>query len=132
MAVKGKPPKDKFRFDSYLVGIGASAGGLEAINEFFDNTPPDTGFAFVLVQHLSPDHKSLMTELLTKHTSMQVKEAEDRMQLEPNSVYLLPSKKFITVEGAELRLHNKLPSASKPNNAIDVFCLRFAPALAYK
>src|SRR5688572_18921141 len=108
MGVKVKPAKDKPAFDSYVVGIGASAGGLEAINDFFDNTPADTGFAFVLVQHLSPDYKSLMPELLSKHTEMQVVEAENGMSLAKNCVYILPSKKFITVENGTLLLHNKL------------------------
>ena len=53
---------------SYIVGIGASAGGMEAIHDFFDYMPTNTGFSFVVVQHLSPDHKSLMAELLSKHT----------------------------------------------------------------
>ena len=59
----------------YVVGIGASAGGLEAIHELFDNMPDDTNFSFVIIQHLSPDHKSLMAELLSKHTTMRVFEA---------------------------------------------------------
>ena len=55
-----------------IVGIGASAGGLEAFKSFFANTPPNTGMAFVLVQHLSPDHKSMLAELLGKTTEMDV------------------------------------------------------------
>lgn len=107
-------------FDSYVIGIGASAGGLEAINDFFDHTPPDTGFAFVLVQHLSPDYKSLMPELLAKHTLMKVVEAEEGMTVQENCVYLLPSKKFLTVNDGVLRLQNKI-AGNKPNNAIDIF-----------
>jgi two-component system CheB/CheR fusion protein len=77
----------------YVVGIGASAGGLEAINQFFDNIPEDTGFSFVVIQHLSPDYKSLMAELLAKHTEMQVHEATENMPLRPNCIYLIPTKK---------------------------------------
>jgi two-component system CheB/CheR fusion protein len=60
----------------YIIGIGASAGGLEAIHELFDNMPPDTNFSFVIIQHLSPDYKSLMAELLSKHTQMKVTEVK--------------------------------------------------------
>ena len=104
----------------YIIGIGASAGGLEPINELFDNMPDDTDFSFVIVQHLSPDHKSLMGELLARHTRMKVKEAEDGMQVEPNCVYLIPSKKIMTLAQGTLKLHDKDRSLV-PNNAIDTF-----------
>src|SRR5687767_3313211 len=120
MPVKNKSAEESTGFDSNVVSIGASAGGLEAINEFFDNTPSDTSFAFILIQHLSPDHKSLMPELLSKHTQMKVYEAEHNLRLRPDSVYLLPSKKFMTVKDGMLQLHDKIQS-SKPNTAIDVF-----------
>src|SRR3954467_7492713 len=120
MAVKNRPAAETKEFNSYVVGIGASAGGLEAINEFFDNTRYDTGFVYILVQHLSPDYKSLMSELLSRHTSMKVFEATDQLEIKPNCVYLLPSKKFMTVEDGKLRLHDKLKN-NKPNNSIDVF-----------
>jgi len=104
----------------YIIGIGASAGGLEAIHELFDNMPPDTSFSFVIIQHLSPDYKSLMAELLSKHTQMKVTEVEDGMLLMPNCVYVIPNKKHITVKGKRLRLTEKnVPTV--PNNAIDVF-----------
>ncbi|HZG01707.1 MAG TPA: chemotaxis protein CheB, partial [Chitinophagales bacterium] len=104
----------------YIVGIGASAGGLEAIHEFFDNMPPDTNMAFVIVQHLSPDYKSLLAELVAKHTDMTVHEAEDGMALQRNSVYVIPTKKIMTVRGGRLRLHDKIKSPA-PNTAIDTF-----------
>ncbi|OIO72889.1 MAG: hypothetical protein AUJ57_05215 [Zetaproteobacteria bacterium CG1_02_53_45] len=75
---------------SYYVGIGASAGGLEAIEEFFKHAPIDSGMAFIVVQHLSPTHKSLMVELLSRNTEMPVLRAEDAMKVEPNTVYLIP------------------------------------------
>lgn len=104
----------------YLIGIGASAGGLEAINAFFENLPSNTGFSYVVVQHLSPDHKSMMADLLSRHTEMKVVEAQDGVLIQPNCVYLLPSKKFMTVKHSKLQLHDKPPS-NLPNNAIDVF-----------
>ncbi len=104
----------------YVVGIGASAGGLEAINEFFDNIPQDTGFSFVVIQHLSPDYKSLMVELLSKHTPMQVIEAGNGMSLKANCIYLIPTKKILTVEKGKLRLHDKVRN-NHPNTTIDSF-----------
>ncbi|MCE3260448.1 MAG: chemotaxis protein, partial [Bacteroidetes bacterium] len=104
----------------YIVGVGASAGGLDAINTLFENIPENTGLSFVIVQHLSPDHKSMMAELLSRHTLMKVVEAEEGMYVKPNCVYLLPHRKFITVEYGRLRLHEKV-NHSVPNNAIDVF-----------
>lgn len=81
-----------------IVGIGASANGLEAINEFFDNIPDDTGMAFVIIQHLSPDFKSLMDHLLVKHTSMPVKVIQEDIRPEPNHIYLIPSESNIVIE----------------------------------
>ncbi|MCJ8165038.1 PAS domain-containing protein [Pontibacter sp. E15-1] len=106
--------------DHYLVGIGASAGGLEAIHTLFDHFPNNSSFSFVIIQHLSPDHKSLMAELLTKHTRMQVREAEDKMHTRPNCVYVLPSGKQLTLEHGRLRLAHKERNR-EPNFAIDLF-----------
>jgi two-component system CheB/CheR fusion protein len=103
-----------------VVGIGASAGGLDAINQFMDNVPLNSGFAYVIIQHLSPDHKSLMADLLTSHTQMKVIEADDEMVIEKNCVYLLPSRKTLTVKDGKLLLHPKMKTAL-PNNNIDVF-----------
>ncbi|HEY0655387.1 MAG TPA: chemotaxis protein CheB [Chryseosolibacter sp.] len=106
--------------DQYIIAIGASAGGLEPIHELFDTLPDDTNFSFVVVQHLSPDHKSLMGELLAKHTSMKIIEAEDSMEVKPNCVYLIPSKKVMTFANGKLKLHDKERN-QVPNNAIDNF-----------
>lgn len=104
----------------YVAGIGASAGGLEAINELFDNMPVTTGFSFIIIQHLSPEHKSLMSELLAKHTDMQVFEAREMMAVKPNSIYLIPPGKIITLKGGLLKLEEKVRN-QQPNNAIDIF-----------
>lgn len=93
----------------HVVGIGASAGGLEALEAFFERMPPDSGAAFVVVQHLSPDFKSLMDELLRRHTSMTVHRVQDGMALEPNAVYLIPPKKEMIVSGRRLLLSDKAP-----------------------
>jgi two-component system CheB/CheR fusion protein len=104
----------------FIVGIGASAGGLEAIHELFDNMPNDTGFAFVIIQHLSPDHKSLMPELLAKHSDMQIFEATDGTVVKENCIYLNPNKSFVTIKDGKLQLTDKSKSTA-PNTAIDTF-----------
>jgi two-component system CheB/CheR fusion protein len=104
----------------YIVAIGASAGGLEAIHDLFDNMPEDTNFSFVIIQHLSPDYKSLMGELLAKHTSMQVFEAQDEMPVQNNCIYLIPSKTIMTIQNGVLRLKDKIRN-HLPNTAIDIF-----------
>jgi two-component system CheB/CheR fusion protein len=86
-----------------VVGIGASAGGLDALERFFDNLPPTTGMAFVVVQHLSPDFKSMMDELLARHTKLPVRLVENGMRVEPDRVYLIPpGKEMIISEGGLL------------------------------
>lgn len=88
----------------FCVGIGASAGGLEAIEVFFKNMPESTGMAFVVVQHLSPDYKSLMMELLSRHTKMPIHRVEDGMIVKHDNIYLIPPKKNMTVFGGRLYL----------------------------
>ena len=87
-----------------IVGIGASAGGLEAFEQFFRNTPPDTGMAFVLVSHLDPDHASMLTEILQRSTTMPVVEALDQIQVLPNSVYAIPPNRDMSIFHGELQL----------------------------
>lgn len=94
---------------THLVGIGASAGGLEAIERFFRATPPDTGMAFVVIQHLSPDFRSLMDELLARFTTMPVVTIESQTPIAPNHVYLLPPKKDAVVDGANLIAYDRAP-----------------------
>src|SRR5678810_960541 len=89
--------------DQYIAAIGASAGGLEELYRFFDNTPVD-GISYVVVQHLSPDFKSKMSELLNRHSLLQVKEAEQNMPVEINTVYFIPGDKFMTISNNKLHL----------------------------
>ncbi len=103
-----------------VVGIGASAGGLEALERFFDNVPADTQMAFVVVQHLSPDFKSLMDELLARHTKLPIHLVEDGMTVEPGHVYLIPPKKEMIVSGGRLLLSERDPQAEL-TLPIDVF-----------
>jgi two-component system CheB/CheR fusion protein len=105
----------------YIVGVGASAGGLEALVSFFSALPSDSGMAFVVVQHLSPDHKSLMVELLAKHTEMPVQHATDGMLVEPNHIYLIPPSKNITIYHGSLFLADQDRSLGHINFPIDLF-----------
>src|SRR5690554_1688684 len=110
----------KKRNDLYVIGIGASAGGLEAVHQLFDNIPDKTGLAFVIVQHLSPDFKSLMPELLSKHTQMKIFTATDGQELEPNSIYLNQRNKNLGLDGNKLVLLDKAPK-DQLNLPIDEF-----------
>lgn len=78
------------RRPTFVVGIGASAGGLESLEKLFQNLPPDTGMAFVIIQHLSPDFKSMMYELLARDTKMEIHRVEDGMAIEANHVFSRP------------------------------------------
>ena len=95
-------PEESSADSPLIIGIGASAGGLEALQQFFQHMPGNSGLSFVVVQHLSPDYKSLMADILSKHTEMPVYQAENNMVVEPDNVYLIPPKKFMTIKGGKL------------------------------
>ena len=108
--VKAKPRKaPKVRAPAkekpfHIIGIGASAGGLEAFEQFFSNMPPDSGMAFVIVQHLDPTGHSSMPQILSRFTKMPIKVAENVTRVEPNSIYLLPPNKSMGVQDGALYL----------------------------
>jgi two-component system, chemotaxis family, CheB/CheR fusion protein len=106
--------------DHYIIAIGASAGGLEAIHEFFDNMPAGGNFSFVIIQHLSADYKSLLVELVSKHTKMKVFEAKHDTKLEPDCVYVIPNDKLLKIKDCRIQLSEKHFEKS-PNTAIDTF-----------
>jgi len=95
--------------DFYVVGIGASAGGLEAVQRFFDHIPDNTGVAYVIIQHLSPDFKSLMPELLAKHTGMHIYTAKNNQKIKPNCVYLNNRTTNIGIKDYKFILFDKAP-----------------------
>ncbi|MDB5145486.1 MAG: chemotaxis protein CheR [Mucilaginibacter sp.] len=90
----------------HIIAIGASAGGMEEINSFFDHTPLD-GVSYIIIQHLSADFKSRMVELLERHSKLVVHEAEDGMTVQCNQVYLIPNNKYMTISGGILHLTDK-------------------------
>ncbi len=104
-----------------VVGLGASAGGLEALDAFFDAMPGSSGMAFVVIQHLSPDYKSLMAELLAKHTEMTVTRAEEGMTVEPHRVYIIPPRKNLRMFHGKLLLSDQERNERGINLPIDVF-----------
>ncbi|PTT01799.1 chemotaxis protein [Pedobacter sp. HMWF019] len=104
----------------YIVAIGASAGGLEAIHEFFDHMPQSSSFSFIVIQHLSSDYKSLLVELVAKHTHMKVFEAGHNMTIQQDCVYIIPNNKLMTVSQGRLKLAEK-SLVKAPNTAIDTF-----------
>lgn len=91
----------------HVVGIGASAGGLEALEQFFEETAVDSGLAYVVVQHLSPDFKSVMDQLLTRKTRIPVQLIEDGMKVAPDHIYLLPPKKEAILSNGKLLLADR-------------------------
>ena len=109
-----------------VVGIGASAGGLEALQQFLTFLPGDTGMAFVIIQHLSPDHKSLLADILSKDTTMPVVEAEDGMRVERNHIYMIPPKYNLEIVSDILRLRTY--NYRNINHPIDIFFRSLAAA----
>ncbi len=87
-----------------VVGIGASAGGLDAFNQLFNAMPAKSGAAFVLIQHLDPTHESLTAELLGRHTPMSVVQVSRTMAIEPDHVYVIPPNKYLGISDGKLRL----------------------------
>ncbi|HEX5690985.1 MAG TPA: chemotaxis protein CheB, partial [Roseiflexaceae bacterium] len=92
------------REDPVVVGIGASAGGLDAFKQFFAATPADSKLAFVLIQHLDPNHESLMADLLARYTSMPVVQVEDNMPVHAGHVYIIPPNTYMTISHNTLYL----------------------------
>ena len=101
---------------SAVVGIGASAGGLEAFRSLFGALPDNTGLAFIVIQHLSPEHPSILAKTLARFTSMPVVEIEDGMSISPDRVHVLPSNAEVLVGGGVLRLTPRpaLPGGRAP------------------
>lgn len=118
--IKSNPPVTSTTRPTHYIGIGASAGGLEALQSLLQNLPKDTGACFVIVQHLSPDFKSMMLELLSKHTSTEILNVQDGMAVKPNTIYLIPPKKNMMVAQGELLLSDKVPDSGL-NLPIDIF-----------
>ncbi len=114
-----------------VVGIGASAGGLEAFRQLLSHLPTDTGMAFVLIQHLDPNHRSLLREILARETAMPAIEVANNMAVEPNCVYTIPPNTKMTIDRGRLKLtpREKNRAMIKP---VDTFLLSLAADLGNK
>lgn len=105
--------------EPYIVGIGASAGGLEALQKLLTALPANTGFPYIVIQHLSPDYKSLMGEILSKYTEMPVVQVEDGMEVKPNYIYVIQPGKNMCVLNGKLMLSSQ--KEKELNLPIDMF-----------
>lgn len=94
---ENRTPNDTENGDFPIVAIGSSAGGLETLEQFFSNMPENKGMAFVIVQHLDPNHVGMMPELLQRMTSMKVFQVTDGLKVKPNSVYVIPPNKSMSI-----------------------------------
>jgi two-component system CheB/CheR fusion protein len=103
-----------------IVGIGASAGGVEALEQFFKSVPPGNGMAFVVLTHLPPDRESLLSEILGRATRMPVVEARDGEKVEAEHVYVLPPSAILTIREGRLQLR-RTGAADRERAPIDVF-----------
>ena len=104
-----------------VVGIGASAGGLEAFTQLLKHLPLDTGMGFVLVQHLDPEHESALTQLLTRATSMPVREVTNNLRVEPNHVYVIPPNTNLGIARGRLETSAARRRTRTPHRSIDFF-----------
>ncbi len=116
-ALDRRPPKDE---GFPIVGIGASAGGLEAFTKFLENLPADTGMAFVLVQHLDPKRQSMLREILGRSTAMRVLEVRHGMPVQPDTVYVIPANAEIALAEGSFRVDPR-PSEVGRDLSIDHF-----------
>ncbi|MEL1245925.1 CheR family methyltransferase [Flavobacterium sp. DGU11] len=110
--------------DFPIVGIGASAGGLEAFRQFLKAIPENSGMAYVLVQHLYPSHESILPEILSRYTKIPVLEITDDIHLAPNHIYVIPENKLLTSIDGVLKLSPR--EKESRNAAIDIFFVSLA------
>jgi len=103
-----------------IVGIGASAGGLEAFTQLLKHLPADTGMGFVLVQHLDPDHDSALVQILARVTSMPVREVANELRIAPNHVYIIPPNTDMATAQGVLKLQRR-QAGRAPHHSIDFF-----------
>jgi two-component system CheB/CheR fusion protein len=104
-----------------IVGVGASAGGLEAFTHLLQNLPTNTGMGFVLVQHLDPAHDSALTQLLSRATSLPVHEVTNKLRVQPNHVYIIPPNTCMSIARGVLKLRARQEQGRTPHHSIDFF-----------
>jgi two-component system CheB/CheR fusion protein len=103
-----------------IVGIGASAGGLESFSELLAHIPADTGMPYVYVQHLDPEHASLLVEILSQRAGFPVEQAREGVKILPDRLYVIAPNTTLTIEGVVLHLRRRDP-VEKPHRPVDAF-----------
>ena len=112
---------------NFVVGIGASAGGLSAYKSFFDALPSSTGMAFAVISHIHPEAHSELAEILSRHTKMTVKLAASGMKIKANWVYVIPANADLTLKDGAL---NVVSPRLKRNTQVDIFFASIAAVMA--
>lgn len=121
----GSPAADTSNSRTIVVGIGASAGGLEALTKLIPGLPTNANMSFVIVQHLDPKHRSMLPSLLDRHTLMPVVEIADCMEITPNTLYITPAGREVKLDGNTLRLTEPLKEI-RPKPSVDYFLTSLA------
>ncbi len=103
-----------------IVGIGASAGGLEALQGFVQNLPTKTNTAYILAQHLSPTYKSMMVDLLSKDATISIEEAKNQQIIEPDTMYICPPNKNIIIEDDQILIIDPKQLTYGPKPSINI------------
>ena len=124
-------PLDDPTFPPYIVGVGASAGGLQALEALFRSIPPDTDLSFVVVQHLSVTHKSVMDQLLERVTRMMINTITEGMQPQSGAIHLMPAGAEVTLEHGLFRLL-KRDAAQLPPSPINTFFASLAREMRHR
>src|SRR4051794_23692874 len=118
--VSEEPPNPDGKKNFLVVGIGASAGGIQALRNFFSNVPKDSGMAYVVILHLSPDHDSQLAEVLQTTAPIPVTKVEQRVPVEPNHVYVIPPNKNLEIRDSHIDVAN-VTSSEVRRAPVDIF-----------
>ena len=130
-SIAGRDKKIKGAKNFPVVAIGASAGGIEAISKLLENLSPDLGMSYVIIQHLAPDHQSILPELLEKKTRMPVYQVKDGMEVNADNVYVIPPNTYMSITDGHLRLSPRIKSDGV-YHSIDFFLNALAPVYKNK
>src|SRR5215813_4983725 len=99
------PPADRLEKDGFLItGLGASAGGIQAFQDFFQHVPTKSGIAYVVILHMSPDHDSHLAQVLQTTTKMPVTQVNERVKVQPDNVYVVPPNQHLTMQDGHIQV----------------------------
>jgi two-component system CheB/CheR fusion protein len=124
---KSQPPKEKSDDKFLVVGIGASAGGIQALKEFFTQVPKDSGIAYVVILHMSPEHESKLPEILQVASAIPVTQVRERVKVQPDHVYVIPPNQNLTMTDGHLALTHMV-GATERRSPVDLFFRTLAEA----